>query len=1161
MYNCRPQLNKSNGGIIKVRVCDDQAKQAESRIIALKELNFLQELPSLKRYLEMAIRKSPSDPICTVNKILLKSKDKPALELTNDMYDKGFQHSVYTFENVTLTLQVTSKPSLRSKSVSAEVDENSKATNVMRSPIQAGSFASTPGKFKSTPHSDGKFKHTGIGVMNSPSPGDFRSEKASLKPDSALKELRQDNVSAKSPDTVEQDRHDGIEEDAKTTEMNGTFTSPSPGKDNRNNKDMRKCDLDSSTEITPGREPVRVASVPIQKNIKESRVLSKKASIHSSASSSSLKSKGTSCNVSALSSAARKTAALRSNYLNGGTSGEATHQWMLGLRRNDDSKHVTKSKSAPKTGSRGVVDDSKGHGKSSKSKKDDGMLNDRMPLSDLFSASSASCKLNAEGRPSIETMTAQWEFMKSQFISGGDDHLNWLMVSKREGAREYAAQKHQAAEDSYFKYMHIINAEQERVNTLQASSSCGVPEILKAMHGCLPALTVNPYDVHASQKISECKEKLRKIFKLGTSEEMPGSFTQDVEDVVALDDKRRVAKKAGSFLLPRLNEGVKAMQDRLTHAQKQQEKALEEMEIWSRREKETNEYNDYIANEEKMWLEREKEPNMAALHTMRSYIPPNISELTVNDLIEASRTNGGLYSMELATEIQNNKLLHWLVMHQDDIAYANFLAGDKKAVFENIEVLDITEIRALACWIPKKFELDFDGKKNEWRKRLMARAKLLVSQSNGESVKGGWDEASNKRAMVTLPSLKDEQFRRSVYKYQTVNQFLARIKQYDEKEDLLTKKEKWFSAAQERAITSKKDFDEVLSESRDPEIKRCFSPSKLAAAKADARREWQNAEDNKKKLSDDVARLKKQIADAPISKVQYVESFEETKNFLSDIGKEFDEQSEPVLIEGVFSPVVDIVRTKRAEHKFLSPEEEALLRKKEITTIKERGDNVGVESESQKEVTQESSIVVPKESTKMSEDDSPLSKDAGGANDFERTPNAPTGNESDDKMSTTTRKKVLANANPEMLSKLNAMFMSPNPNIPLSTSCSWRGKGDKKATPIPGDSLVGDKTTPKVKATDTPMSTKSAKSKFLKRYLDAEAPSGGVSPTPSSGIGAKPALSFLDQIKNRNGGGVSSSSSNEIKGNTLSGCNEESAPTLPAALSFLESIKARRKIE
>ena len=668
MYNCRPQLNKASGGVIKVRVCDDQVKQADSRIVALKELNFLQDLSSLKRFLEMAIRKSPSDPICTVNKILLKCKDKPALELTTDMYDKDFQHSVYKLENVTLTLQVTSKPSLRGKAASTkEDDENTRASNVMRSPMQAGSFASTPGKFTSTPQSNGKIRQNSITKLTSPSPGGFRDENVVRKPDSALKHeiwsyLQQDDISATSPEIIGRNRDtDVIIDSTDFVHINDAFISPlaEKGRRDSNNND---CELDSSTEITPGREPVRVASVPIKSNEKEITGPIRKVSV---VSSSSTKSRGISYNASALSSAAKKTAALHSNYSNGGTSGEATHQWMLGLRKGGVSNNIKTSKfkagSKPGVGGRKVVvDGGQGPGNSSsKSKKDGVAFNDRVPLSDLFSTSSLSLnKSNTQGRPSIETMTAQWEFMKSQFISGGDDHLNWLMISKREGAREYAAGKHEAAEDSYFKYMHDISVEQQRLNVLQATATSGVHEILKAMHDCLPALTANPHDAEASQKIVECKKKLREIFKLGTPDEIPGQFTQDVEDVVELDDKRRVAKKSGSFLLPRLNEGIKALQGRLAYAQKEQEKALEEMELWSNRERETTEYNDYLTDEERQWLEKEKEFNEAALNEMRSFIPYNISELTVNDIIDRSRANGGLYSMELATEIKTNKLLH-----------------------------------------------------------------------------------------------------------------------------------------------------------------------------------------------------------------------------------------------------------------------------------------------------------------------------------------------------------------------------------------------------------------------------------------------------------------------------------------------------------------------
>ena len=79
---------------------------------------------------------------------------------------------------------------------------------------------------------------------------------------------------------------------------------------------------------------------------------------------------------------------------------------------------------------------------------------------------------------------------------------------------------------------------------------------------------------------------------------MPGALTDDVEDVVELEDKRRVAKKAGSLLLPRVAEELKELKAKLMQAQKQQDLALKDMELWSRREKETTEYNDFLATEE-----------------------------------------------------------------------------------------------------------------------------------------------------------------------------------------------------------------------------------------------------------------------------------------------------------------------------------------------------------------------------------------------------------------------------------------------------------------------------------------------------------------------------------------------------------------------------------
>ena len=88
-----------------------------------------------------------------------------------------------------------------------------------------------------------------------------------------------------------------------------------------------------------------------------------------------------------------------------------------------------------------------------------------------------------------------------------------------------------------------------------------------------------------------------------------------------------------------------------------------------------------------------------------------------------------MLSLELATEIKQNKLLAWLVQHPDDIALDNFLSGDKKQYFEALEALDVVELRALVCWIPAKFELDADGKKLAWRSRLIARVRSAKSSN------------------------------------------------------------------------------------------------------------------------------------------------------------------------------------------------------------------------------------------------------------------------------------------------------------------------------------------------------------------------------------------------------------------------------------------------
>jgi hypothetical protein len=63
--------------------------------------------------------------------------------------------------------------------------------------------------------------------------------------------------------------------------------------------------------------------------------------------------------------------------------------------------------------------------------------------------------------------------------------------------------------------------------------------------------------------------------------------------------------------------------------------------------------------------------NLNALNTMRSLMPVNIATLSVQELVDMVRKtkdeagNSSYYPLELAMELKNNKLLHWIVTHKD----------------------------------------------------------------------------------------------------------------------------------------------------------------------------------------------------------------------------------------------------------------------------------------------------------------------------------------------------------------------------------------------------------------------------------------------------------------------------------------------------------------
>jgi hypothetical protein len=469
----------------------------------------------------------------------------------------------------------------------------------------------------------------------------------------------------------------------------------------------------------------------------------------------------------------------------------------------------------------------------------------------------ASATPDTEGRPSLGTLTMQWQFMRDNFLKGNEEELEWLMVSKNAGAYKHAHKKYCAAEDKYYRSLCETEVIENKMTValtegrkLQAAMTNGAAIYL--------SLQSNPGSEEQMNQAVMMQNVVKSLFALnggpdvGSDAAVPTLMncfcanTQKIlKQLMEESNRVRIARIANS-VEKLITEELKDIPSKLMATRKDGDDALKDMEKWSKREVETNDYAEAMKSQEAEWFQKEFAANTAAYRTMREFVPIGITEMTVDVLQRKVCELSGLYSLELIQEMKKNKLLHWIVTHTEDIATSNFLVGESKQYFENIEGYDIIELRALCMCLPEKFDLDGDGKKADWRSRLLNRTKLLASQQNREQVKGAWDFSANKRSMVSLPPLKPDQERRAVYYHRTRQQNNQRLKQYDEKETLLEKKKgktsknrdycarsDWLvcvvllAAAEVEYLDTKKEYDTLLVEMRDPEFKAVYGTEKV----------------------------------------------------------------------------------------------------------------------------------------------------------------------------------------------------------------------------------------------------------------------------------------------------------------------------------------------
>lgn len=575
---------------------------------------------------------------------------------------------------------------------------------------------------------------------------------------------------------------------------------------------------------------------------------------------------------------------------------------------------------------------------------------------------------------------------------------------------------------------------------------------VQTMESCLEVFKMDPNNAEAHEQVSSARAQLSQVME----GEVNGLFSVDLEKAIKRmltnTNNSSSAHTARTILRSGMADEISRLKERLHENRKVTDESLDEMEKWGQREKETTEYAQMLLREDDAWMERNYEANMAALYTMRSFIPSKVAEMSVVDIVEAAKACGGMLPVELATEIKVNKLLHWAVTHPADIALANFLSGEHRQYFVNIDSLDLVEMRAIRMCLPEKFELDNDGQKAEWKSRFIARLKQLVMQADGELVKGGWDFESGKRMMVALPVLKPDQCRRPIYFYRTYPQSMAKLKQYHDRQSLLEKKTIQLNKISDEYAELKKEYDTILVEMRDADFKALYGADKLSSAKDIAKGEMQEALQKQKDISSQIARIKKSIAESPLSLDEFEVSIGELKSYLA--GKEVDwaEVSHPVAVLGSFPSDVEIKRVERSAAKFVTAEEEAQQRKMELTKMSVRPDSKASEASRDRDGSLGSAVVDEDLATTQNQDVTAAS-DFAGAQDSIYVESAVIVDAAETLPPPPPRRgSVLATANPTMLMTLNAMLSGKGQSQSQShsTPAKARRPSESVGTPCEG---------------------------------------------------------------------------------------------------------------
>ncbi|ETN00998.1 hypothetical protein PPTG_17312 [Phytophthora nicotianae INRA-310] len=362
----------------------------------------------------------------------------------------------------------------------------------------------------------------------------------------------------------------------------------------------------------------------------------------------------------------------------------------------------------------------------------------------------------------------------------------------------------------------------------------------------------------------------------------------------------------------------------LKHTEAELERTMRDVEIWKTRREQAKEFADEMRKKEAEWQRKQRDKNDESLALMRTYIPIDIADLSVETLIARAQEGGVLLTYDLTAYLKTNRFLHWLVTHQDDIARANFLAIESAPFFMDFINYDINELRALARVLPDTFAFDKDGRKNTWRTSFIDHVRQLAAQQQHETIKAGWDPVKRSRRDVPLPELTAKQQLNPIFCYPTDAEIHTRLDKFERQRARIESKRMRLKKLDDELIPqAKAEYVAVAEDARNEDLQRSFGKSTLIALREEAKQQHLA-------LCKDRDTVRGELAHAERAWAAMTPSFEQYQAEVAQIRALDPEIRNATRIRGPFPEDIDIQPRERAAFKKLSVEEEAEARKKEL---------------------------------------------------------------------------------------------------------------------------------------------------------------------------------------------------------------------------------------